>query len=105
MSKKNLIKPVHPGTILLEEFLRPMGISQYRLAKDITVPARRINEIIKGKRAITVDTALRLALFFGMSSSFWLGLQKDYELDIAQIELMQKIKKAVHPWHSEFAAA
>lgn len=104
MHKKHLITPVHPGAILLEEFLEPMGISQYRLAKDITVPARRINEIIKGKRAITVDTALRLALFFDMSSSFWLGLQKDYELDVAKIELIHKIKKEVHPWHGKLAA-
>jgi addiction module HigA family antidote len=104
MNKKRLIKPVHPGTILLEEFLIPMGISQYRLAKDITVPARRVNEIIKGKRAITVDTALRLSLFFKMSPSFWLGLQKDYELDVASIELAQKIKKEVHPWHGNAAA-
>lgn len=105
MPRKDLIKPVHPGTILLEEFLEPMGISQYRLAKDISVPARRINEIIKGKRAITVDTALRLAFFFGMSSSFWLGLQKDYELDLAKRGLLQKIKKEVHPWHGALAAA
>jgi addiction module HigA family antidote len=84
MRRSFLIKPIHPGTILLEEFLQPMGISQYRLAKDINVLARRINQIIKGTRAITVDTALRLALFFGMSSSFWLGLQKDYELDVAK---------------------
>lgn len=105
MNKKRLIKPVHPGTILLEEFLEPMGISQYRLAKDINVPARRINEIIKGKRAVTVDTALRFALFFDMSASFWLGLQKDYELAVAHIELTQKIKKEVHPWDGVSAAA
>lgn len=103
MHRKNLIKPVHPGVILLEEFLEPMGISQYRLAKDINVPARRINEIIKGKRIVTVDTALRFALFFNMSSSFWLGLQKDYELDIAKTELAQKIKKEVNPWHGGLA--
>lgn len=96
---RKLIKPVHPGTILLDEFLKPMGISQYRLAQDISVPARRINEIIKGKRAITVDTALRLALFFGMSASFWLGLQKDYELDVAKFELSKQLQKEVHPWH------
>jgi addiction module HigA family antidote len=101
MSAKQTIKPVHPGTILREEFLEPMGISQYRLAKDITVPARRINEIIKGRRSITVDTALRLALFFNMSSSFWLGLQKDYELDIAKRDLTQKLQKEVHPWRQE----
>ena len=95
---KHLIKPVHPGIVLLGEFLEPMGISQYRLAKDISVPARRINEIIKGKRAITVDTALRLSLFFSMSSSFWLGLQKDYELDVAKMALTKKLLKEVHPW-------
>lgn len=105
MHKKCLIKPVHPGTILREEFLEPMGISQYRLAKSLAVPARRINEIVKCKRAITVDTALRLALFFGMSSSFWLGLQRDYELDVAKIELAQKIKKEVRPWHGRLAVA
>lgn len=105
MSTKHLIKPVHPGTILLEEFLEPMGISQYRLAKDIAVPARRINEIIKGKRAVTVDTAMRLALFFDMSSSFWLGLQKDYELDVAKTELSRRIHKEVHPWHGALAVA
>jgi addiction module HigA family antidote len=92
------IKPVHPGTILLEEFLNPMGISQYRLAKDIHVPARRVNEIIKGKRAVTIDTALRLALFFGMSPDFWLGLQRDYELDEAKQKLQAKLKKEVRPW-------
>jgi addiction module HigA family antidote len=69
------------------------------------VPARRINEIIHGKRAITVDTALRLSLFFNMSSSFWLGLQKDYELDVAKIELEEKIRKEVHPWHMALCRA
>ncbi len=98
---KRLIKPVHPGIILLDEFLKPMGISQYRLAQDTNVPARRINEIIKGKRAVTVDTALRLALFFGMSATFWLGLQKDYELDVAKFELSKRLQKEVHPWHGQ----
>lgn len=73
--------PIHPGEILLEEFLKPMNLSQYRLAKDIHVPPRRINEIVKGKRAITADTALRLSRFFGMSEGFWLGLQSDYDLE------------------------
>jgi addiction module HigA family antidote len=99
MNTEQLIKPVHPGEILLEEFLQPMNISQYRLAKDISVPARRINEIIKGKRAVTADTALRLALFFGMSSQFWLGLQKDYELAVAKLALSDRLKQEVHPWH------
>ncbi len=105
MSTKRLIKPVHPGVLLLEEFLEPMGISQYRLAKDINVPARRINEIIKGKRAITVDTALRLGIFFGMSSGFWLGLQKDYELDVAKLSFTTKLKKEVHPWAGALTTA
>jgi len=99
MNNERYIKPVHPGEILLEEFLAPMGISQYRLAKDINVPARRINEIIKGKRSITADTAIRLSLFFGMSSHFWLGLQKDYELSVANLTLSDKLKQEVHPWH------
>ena len=73
--------PIHPGEILLEEFLKPMNVSQYRLAKDIHVPPRRINEIVKGKRAITADTALRLSRFFGTSEGFWLGLQSDYDLE------------------------
>lgn len=73
--------PIHPGEILLEEFLKPINLSQYRLAKDIHVPPRRINEIVKGKRAITADTALRLSRFFGTSEGFWLGLQSDYDLE------------------------
>ncbi len=73
--------PVHPGEILLEEFLKPMGISQNRIALDIRVPPRRINEIVHGKRRITADTALRLGRYFGMSAQFWLGLQMDYDLD------------------------
>ena len=85
MEKK--IAPVHPGEILLEEFLKPMGISQNHLALKIRVPARRIDEIVLGKRRITADTALRLALFFGNSARFWLGLQTDYDIDIAEDEL------------------
>ena len=77
-SKK--IQPVHPGEVLLEEFLKPMGISQYRLAKDISVPARRVNEIIHGKRSISVDTALRLSRYFSISERFWLNLQMRYDL-------------------------
>ncbi len=73
--------PVHPGEILLKEFLKPMGISQNRIALDIRVPPRRINEIVHGKRRITADTALRLGRYFGMSAQFWLGLQMDYDLD------------------------
>jgi len=77
-----IINPVHPGEILLEEFLIPMGISQYRLAQDITVPARRINEIVLGKRTITADTALRLSEYFGLSERFWLNLQIRYNLEV-----------------------
>ena len=103
MRNKQLIKPVHPGRILLQEFLEPMGISQYRLAKDINVPARRINEIIKEKRSITIDTAIRLSLFFGTSSAFWLGLQTDYDLDMSKLTLEKKLKKEVHPWSGRLA--
>ena len=78
---RKLIDPVHPGEILMEEFLVPMGISQYRVAKDISVPARRINEIVHGKRAITADTALRLARYFGTSERFWMNLQVRYDLE------------------------
>ncbi|MDX9865185.1 MAG: HigA family addiction module antitoxin [Anaerolineaceae bacterium] len=74
--------PIHPGEILLEEFLKPLNLSQYRLAKDIQVPPRRINEIVHGKRAITSDTALRLARYFGMSDQFWMNLQMRYDLEV-----------------------
>ena len=80
MTKKKL-SPIHPGEILEEEFLKPMAISQYRLAKDISVPPRRINEIVHGKRSITADTALRLGKYFGISAQFWLNLQTRYDLE------------------------
>lgn len=80
------LKPVHPGEVLLEEFLKPMGLSQNRLAIDIRVPPRRINEIVQGKRRVTADTALRLAHYFNMSAEFWLGLQMDYDLDVVTDE-------------------
>ena len=92
---KDKLAPIHPGEILLEEFLKPMELSQNRLAIDICVPARRINEIVHGKRRITVDTALRLARYFNMSPQFWLGLQMDYDLDLAEDELVAKIAKEV----------
>lgn len=84
------IDPIHPGEILLEEFLNPMEISQYRLAKDINVPARRINEIVLGKRSITADTALRLSEYFGMSEKFWLNLQMKYNLEIEKDRLQDR---------------
>jgi addiction module HigA family antidote len=96
MNKK--IAPIHPGEILFEEFLKPMGISQNRLAIDIRVPARRINEIVLKKRRISTDTALRLAKFFNMSPQFWLGLQMDYDLDVAQDILSEKIQREVHEY-------
>jgi antitoxin HigA-1 len=81
MAKKQL-KPVHPGEVLLEEFLKPIGLSRNRLALDRGVPPRRINEIVAGKRSVTADTALRLGRYFRMSPHFWLGLQMDYDLDV-----------------------
>ena len=94
---KQKIKPVHPGEILLEEFLKPMGISQNKLAVDISVPPRRINEIVHGKRRITADTALRFRRYFGISAQFWLGLQMDYDLDMEEDrlgdQLMQNVRE------------
>jgi addiction module HigA family antidote len=95
---ENKLLPVHPGEVLLEEFLKPMGLSQNRLALDIRVPARRINEIVHGKRRITPDTALRLAKYFDMSPQFWLGLQMDYDLDIAEDELAARIDDEVRAY-------
>lgn len=92
------IPPVHPGEILMEEFLVPMGLSQNKIALDMRVPARRINEIILGKRRITPDTALRLAKYFNMSPQFWLGLQMDYDLDMAEDELADKINEEVREY-------
>lgn len=92
----NKLPPIHPGEILLEEFLEPMGISQYRLAKDLSVPPRRINEIVLGKRAITPDTALRLSLFFGLSERFWINLQSRYDIEVEKDKLENRLKKEVH---------
>ena len=94
MAKKKM-DPVHPGEILLEEFLKPMGISQNQLARDIHVSPRRVNEIVLGKRALTADTALRLAHYFKMSPKFWLGLQMDYELDVESDRLGNRLEKEV----------
>jgi len=92
---KQKIKPVHPGEILLEEFLKPMGISQNKLAVDIGVPPRRINEIVREKRRITAETALRLGRYFGISAQFWLGLQMDYDLDMEEDRLGDQLKQNV----------
>ena len=96
MAKRDF-DPIHPGEILLEEFLRPMGISQYRLAKDISVTQRRISEITQGKRSITADTALRLGRYFGMEAQFWLNLQSRYDLLCAETELAKRLDREVTP--------
>lgn len=90
------IPAVHPGEILFEEFLKPMGISQNQLGRDLGVSPRRVNEIVHGKRSITADTALRLAAYFSNSASFWLGLQMDYDLDIAEDALSPTIRREIH---------
>jgi addiction module HigA family antidote len=87
--------PIHPGELLLEEFLEPLGISQYRLAKDMSVPPRRINEIVHGTRSITADTALRLARFFGTSERFWLNLQTRYDLEVEKDRLGTRLESEV----------
>lgn len=89
------LPPIHPGEILMEEFLNPMGISQYRLAKDISVSPRRINEIVHGKRSITPDTALRLSRFFGLTERFWVNLQARYDLEIEKDRLQDRLDREV----------
>lgn len=101
MSKK--LHPVHPGEVLLEEFLKPMNLSQNRLAIDIGVDARRINEIVLGTRSVTADTALRLARYFGVSPQFWLGLQAEYDLDVTLDALGNRLEREVRP-HSRASA-
>lgn len=91
-----LLLPVHPGEVLAEEFLGPLGLTQYRLAKDTSVPARRINEIVKGERSITADTALRLAKYFGTSDLFWLNLQAKYDLEVQRDHLGKRLETEVH---------
>ena len=94
MSQKK-IAPIHPGEILMEEFLKPMSVSQYKLAKNISVSPRRINEIVHGTRAITADTALRLAKFFGTSAQFWLNLQSHYELEMQEDAMVNTLEREV----------
>jgi addiction module HigA family antidote len=98
MATKRDCLPIHPGEILLEEFLNPMGITQYRLAKSINVPQRRIGEIVHGKRAITADTALRLGRFFGMEAQFWLNLQSRYDLLSAEEAPPDRLDREVSPY-------
>jgi antitoxin HigA-1 len=95
MRTQRKLAPVHPGEILLEEFMLPLGLSQTRLGRDLGVSPRRINEIVHGKRSITADTALRLSRYFGMSAEFWLGLQADYDLDLATDRLSERIDREV----------
>jgi antitoxin HigA-1 len=95
------LQPVHPGEVLLEEFLKPMELSQHRLALSLGVDGRRINEIVLGKRRVTADTALRLSRFFGTSPQFWMGLQSDYDLDVAEDELGNRLEIEVR--HYSFA--
>lgn len=94
MGNKKL-HPIHPGEVLMEEFIKPMGLTQNKLALSIGVPARRINEIVLEKRRITADTALRLAKFFGMSAEFWLGLQTQYDLDVTANEIGKRLEQEV----------
>ena len=96
MTKRDF-EPIHPGEILLEEFLHPMKISQYRIVKDISVPQRRISEIVHGKRSITADTALRFGRYFGMEAQFWLNLQSRYDLQKAEAGLAKRLDKEVIP--------
>lgn len=93
--KTKKIAPIHPGEVLMEEFLKPMNITQYRLAKDIRVPARRINEIVHGERSVSADTALRLARYFGSSAQFWLNLQASYDLETELDRIGSKIDREV----------
>ncbi len=90
-----VMPPIHPGEILMEEFLEPLGLSQYRLAMDISVPPRRINEIVHGKRAISADTALRLARYFGTTDRFWLNLQAHYDLEVQRDRLGNRLETEV----------
>ena len=93
--RKKMLAPIHPGEILMEEFLKPLGITQYKLAKDINVPARRINEIVHGKRSISADTALRLSRYFNLSERFWLNLQARYDLEVEKDKLNDRIETEV----------
>ena len=103
--KEKRMAPVHPGEILMKQFLEPLGMSQNKLAVEIGVPPRRVNEIVHGRRRVTADTALRLARFFNMTPQYWLGLQADYDLDVAQDDIADAIIKTVHPYRPHFAHA
>ncbi len=89
------LPPIHPGEVLLEDFMKPLGLSQYRVAKDIGVPALRINQVVRGKRSITADTAMRLARYFEMSAAIWLRLQARYDLEVAETQMAKRINREV----------
>ena len=91
----NRLPPVHPGEVLLEDFIKPLGLTQYRVAKDIGVPALRITQVVKGQRAITADTALRLARYFGTSAGVWVRLQARYDLEVAEAKIARRINREV----------
>ena len=97
MNRPKKLPPIHPGEILLEEFLKPLGMSMNRLADELHVPANRITQIVEGRRSITGETALRLARYFGTSPEFWLGLQKDYDLQVARDEFAAEVDRQVQP--------
>ena len=97
MSRPKKLPPIHPGEILLEEFLEPLGMSMNKLADELHVPANRITQIVEGRRSVTSETALRLARYFGTSPEFWLGLQKDYDLQVARDEFEAEIERHVRP--------
>jgi addiction module HigA family antidote len=95
IKKSNRLPPVHPGEILLEDFMKPLGITQYRLAKDIGVPSLRVSQIVRGKRSVTADTAMRLARYFGTSAGVWMRIQARYDLEVAQAMYAAQIAKEV----------
>ena len=99
----NILSPIHPGEVLLEDFMKPLGLSQYRLAHDIGVTPMRISQIVHGQRAITVDTAMRLARYFGTSAAVWLRLQVRYDLEVAETELRERINREVKEYHQPVA--
>lgn len=103
MSTTSKLAPIHPGEVLMEDFLGPLGLTQYRLAQDLSVPPRRINEIVHGKRAVTADTALRLARYFGTSEQFWLNLQSRYELEVERDRLGSRLEEEVAVFASQAA--
>ena len=95
IEQEERLPPVHPGEVLLEDFMKPLGLSQYRLAQELHVPALRISQIVHGKRAVTADTALRLARYFGTSANVWMRLQARYDLEVAEAELAERVKREV----------